>query len=582
MANLTGTETLFVDGQDSLGRPSGSTFQTTTGAIAALADSIGNFNNILRQQGWTPINSNADNFSNRIMSSTNGANQFNGNITATFCNNGVTFSWLEKPLVSVQSIRLLLTGLIGQFSPSPDDEIPASNDFYCQIAICADPTQAPSTAAGEEYPVLYNGERIFKIPQSGFVLTDACPYPVVAGTAYYVKIWIGVTGWTNGLPCAGISVAGNDGTENTPATLGSNEGFVPDNSIGAAMIVSATTTAFSYCAILGYTGTAYRKVLGIIGDSIPSGAYDAGGSYLGSSNTGGGYGTRIAAQSFALRDNYPSPTAIMPWLKAARPSGLLKDFITANNHKWSLQLMTYATTVLSSYGTNDFNGNDTLANIKANTLTLANLVVTNGQKIIITTLTPYSTSTDGFITAANQTVTNSTNEIIRVGFNTWLRDTSSNGFVAQAIASGIPANMVAVWDKTVFVEVNSSNVITLNGGLWISPKNGIQHTGSITSVQSTSGFSDTASAIAGTGNYNFYKGMSVNMTSGNNNTKSYPIWYWNNVAGLFYMFNAQGGTTFTIGDTYNVYNDCGTYEGLHPSTLTHAIMAQNFPVGLIA
>jgi hypothetical protein len=34
---LTGNETLYVDGQDSLGRPSGVTFQTTTGAIAMLA-----------------------------------------------------------------------------------------------------------------------------------------------------------------------------------------------------------------------------------------------------------------------------------------------------------------------------------------------------------------------------------------------------------------------------------------------------------------------------------------------------------------------------------------------------------------
>lgn len=46
---------------------------------------------------------------------------------------------------------------------------------------------------------------------------------------------------------------------------------------------------------------------------------------------------------------------------------------------------------------------------------------TAGQRVIQTTITPHTTSTDGFVTTANQTVHSMTIEARRVQLNDWIR-----------------------------------------------------------------------------------------------------------------------------------------------------------------
>lgn len=61
------------------------------------------------------------------------------------------------------------------------------------------------------------------------------------------------------------------------------------------------------------------------------------------------------------------------------------------------------------------------------------------------------------------TISRLTQEQVRVGYNDWLRDTSASGAIAQSNGT-----IAGVFDISSKIEVNSSNVITLNGGLWLA------------------------------------------------------------------------------------------------------------------
>lgn len=142
---------------------------------------------------------------------------------------------------------------------------------------------------------------------------------------------------------------------------------------------------------------------------------------------------------------------------------------------------TYATHAIVEYGTNDLgqpyaggatpNAAATLATYKARLLNLWGLFSNSGLKTYQTTLTPGSTSTDGYATLANQTP--QTYNPIRVLANDWFRD-------GAPLTGSVPADTGST-DPTVvrvgqpghplkgIVEVADSVESSRNSGKWKSP-----------------------------------------------------------------------------------------------------------------
>lgn len=164
----------------------------------------------------------------------------------------------------------------------------------------------------------------------------------------------------------------------------------------------------------------------------------------------------------------------------------------------------YATHAIVEYGTNDlgqpYSGGATpdaatvLANYKSRVvdwwLTLAN----SGIKVYQTTLTPGTTSTDGFATTANQTA--QAYNVVRVPANDWFRDGAPLAGLAPAatgttdptaIRAGQPGHPL----KGV-IEVADSVETARNSGKWKSP--GYTYDGSHPTALGTTTMADAVSS----------------------------------------------------------------------------------------
>ncbi len=80
-----------------------------------------------------------------------------------------------------------------------------------------------------------------------------------------------------------------------------------------------------------------------------------------------------------------------------------------------------ATTAIVEYCRNDMGDGRTAAQMEANLLTLWTTRHNAGQRVIQTTITPNTTSTDSWATTGNQTVANAGVEAHRVSLNNWIR-----------------------------------------------------------------------------------------------------------------------------------------------------------------
>lgn len=128
------------------------------------------------------------------------------------------------------------------------------------------------------------------------------------------------------------------------------------------------------------------------------------------------------------------------------------------------------------YGTNDLYGSArTVAQLQADNLSIAGAASRKGSKVILTTLTPRTASSDSWATAGNQSVL--AQEPLRLAYNQWVRagapiDSATGVAVAVRTSNALLAGAAGhpIWkviDPCQYVEVNASNVITQDGGRWL-------------------------------------------------------------------------------------------------------------------
>lgn len=257
--------------------------------------------------------------------------------------------------------------------------------------------------AGTIYRVTFNGAVSATIDAGGMIGTDPLPVDLTAGTIIYVRTYIthGGTGWrfTRG----SYQSAGSGGWVTTTDLTAP----------GAAAVADSVNYLFCPMAITGTPapGTSAKSTL-VVGDSIAAGLGDsaslAGWNVSNSGLSGGGYISR-------------GLHGLAGFVNVAVSGDRAYVFAANTGHFRRLMLGTSFSNMICEYGRNDLSDGRTLAQIQASQLAIWRMGVARGMRVFQTTITPRTTSTDGWCTTVNQTADTAPIEAVRTGLNDWLR-----------------------------------------------------------------------------------------------------------------------------------------------------------------
>ena len=219
---------------------------------------------------------------------------------------------------------------------------------------------------------------------------------------------------------AGVAIAGP--TNQVPAGLAITNGYTywqdtqsSGDQRGLIQTGASTANIPTYGPVGIFANTQYTPMpyVAAVGDSITHGQAD-------STSTINGV-TAFDIFGAALR----ALNLQCPYILEAVPGSFINTHI-ANNGSGARRLIAEgATHALLLHGTNDVDFNAyTAAQIQATHTTEVAQLVARGMKVIVHTLPPNTTSTDGWVTTANQTP--AATEANRVAFNTYIRNVAIN------------------------------------------------------------------------------------------------------------------------------------------------------------
>lgn len=265
------------------------------------------------------------------------------------------------------------------------------------------------------------------------------------------------------------------------------------------------------------------------------------------------------------------------------PGSSLKELVAPTipgGGRSRLKLLEYADHVVDEHGTNDLWLTRTWQELAADKLTLAARAVACGAKFYTTTLVPRVVTTDGCVTIAGQTP-HATNEAKRQDFNSWVRAGSPVDGSGVPDMAGAPSPLVSGFiDHAATVEVNSSNVLTVNGSYWKVPTSPIASGLVLNGTPSTTSLPVTTMLVA-----NAHVSRVIKMTSGARNGQ-YAVVASNTTSGLTIYDSgnstAQSGIAVPFlpgapaaGDTFDIY-EVMSNEGVHPSLAGSAALSAPF------
>lgn len=477
--------------------------------------------------------------------------------------NPLTLAQIRSGSVNCFTVRLRQTALFAAShivlvlsNCSTDNslmETPGRNRIRFKAALQKNGPGGVTDESGARVAVTFAGQLFGECAPDGLLISDPVPFDVVAGEVFFVRYAPYVAGPSYYINALGGTMGGTNA-----GALNNGDGLVAGDAVMAGT-TGGTFNSNTNClnGVLGFSSTPQRTVA-LIGDSICLGTGDGG-----VMTQWGGYLVRLMRNQTAFvttSSNIGSVTSNFPFVHMARGMLTAAAFALRNQSYKELKLAEFATTVVWEYGINDVGAGTALTAMQTNLLAVAQWFIARGKKFIACTLTPQTTSTDQFRTAANQTP--GVNDSIRTGYNSWLRDASAAGFIAQA--GGL--SVADVLDVAAAVEVNPANVSTLNGGRWPSAFSTSDFSGSITSGAATNGFADSSQNAA----QDAYRGYCLRMTSG---AASGQVVIINNQSATgVYGFATNLSTTPSVGDSYVIYRPY-TADGTHPSTYGHMTIA---------
>jgi hypothetical protein len=325
-------------------------------------------------------------------------------------------------------------GATGESGPSPESSIACVLNGTNTLTL-GNITQAHtaikvyrSTATGTEVYLATIPANTYSWTDTGAITAGAATPPAVQR----IPIGPGVAAPARpGEGCNYPSVSAGSGSDQTAVS-------------GIAWFTGTNNTVFGPMSVLITPDAGFNTaVVGLVGDSIMSGSND------------------LNDRGFAARALI---AANIPYHYFGRGGEKAQDIspLTGNvGFKSRIIRLESCTHAICEYSTNDFVALRTLAQVKADLLAIWTMLQTRGVGVYQTTCLPRTTSSDNWATAPNQTPP--TWEAYRTGLNDWLRDGSAAGAIAQSAGA-----LLTVFDTANTVEVNSSNVLTQNGGRWIT------------------------------------------------------------------------------------------------------------------
>lgn len=428
---------------------------------------------------------------------------------------------------------------------------------YGDLTIVAATLEYPS---GTFTPLFFNGALGTVVKAGGIAASDEFALDIPAGAAYWVRTF---ATWTAGayIPLGGSAIV-NGQSYNLSAT--------PTDKTRLTGNVGGDTLGPTPCAVLGRVAPTVNALV-IVGDSITTGQGDQPDIFR-------GY-TGIATDG------------ILPTQKICGPSNRAM-YDAANVTRWrKSRLAPGATCAYEALGINDIlAGAQTLAQIQASKLTIWTWLrsIPGIRNIYTNTLTPYTASTDGWMTAANQSIPNSGWETTRTGLNDWIRDgapvvsaanlTAVATGTAGALRAGATGHPLSGYvDTADAIEVNSSNTLTRNGGRWYVPAS----LRTVSDAAATTGTSIVTSATAAFTSADIGSTITV---AGAGNAGSLFVATITGVtnATTVTVIRASGAKVQTTVSGASMTIGGGTEDGTHPSTLNHIRMAVPLTAALSA
>lgn len=425
-------------------------------------------------------------------------------------------------LTSARWIRLWFTG----WKNVSGFETALAASYTVKAAIeLADGTGAPT---GETIPVSFRGSRIGTIEPKTILGSDQIPVTLPAGSIIYIR-W-----FPNGTDVPMTLLQRHNWT-------GFNEGTAAGDAVDsgtiAAPIIYANQTFGGPVAVTGEIRAQDANGFFVMGDSITGGSMDLASATPTAGSLQGWVSRGLAA-------------AGRPYVRAAIGSELgmavADSQAAAAARSWATRYCRYG---VVNYGSNDFTGARTANEIIDDLNTIAARLKQAGiRRVAISTIIPRNTSTDGFTTLTNQTV--SPHEATRTNFN-------------SMILSGAVTSADVVWNPMLYVATGA------NYSLWRTNWGPIK-SGTVTnSPTSTSNFIYTGTSLGITNSQ--ADSWLIRFTSGalaGEYRSVYHSW-----AGGLLGISSPFSTSPTPGDALDIIPSYVDAPGIHPVSYGYDAMA---------
>jgi hypothetical protein len=297
-----------------------------------------------------------------------------------------------------------------------------------------------SVDGGTRYPVYFQGKAIGVCSPGSVLVSDPLYMPVTAGQNF----WVTTHSEAPNMPFHNLSPTvsawgeGCDASFNTAASDKTSSGSVGTNSVSHV----------SPLAVIGDYADGLPYVLHF-GDSIATGLGDDVGVA-----TGRGFLRRAMNNT-------------IPFISVS-----VSGDAYSNTHKLRYQFVRGCTDAIDEMGINEVRNGMAVATLQGNMIAAWQNLAAHGARVWRTTLTLYTSSTDSWATASNQTP--GVYEANRVAINDWIRAGApmvsgvavAVGTVGALVAGQAGHPLAGYFDVANAVEVNAAGVLTQNGGRW--------------------------------------------------------------------------------------------------------------------
>lgn len=285
------------------------------------------------------------------------------------------------------------------------------------------PSSIPVKAAIEVgsiiYPVTFGGALQGTVDPGGMLTSDPVALELTAGTGFYTRTY-----------ASSVSYRGNTWSY----TAGNTGGWSSTDQTAAAggTVADSIHALYGPHVVIGAPTDRSQTSVAIVGDSIAAGTGDAGvggnGSNYSCFSLGGAIAGGYIARALTLGN--------VPWVNIAQGGEAAQNFATPTSRIRRPMMMSGCTHAICDYGINDLIQGRTLAQIQADLIAVWLTATRRGCRVWQTTITPVTTSTDSWVTTANQAVTSYNGT--RISLNGWLRD-GAPILTGTAVAAGSSA-----------------------------------------------------------------------------------------------------------------------------------------------